>query len=101
MTVLVENSLESNIVSDLGRQRENPENIEFLKTMMVGRTLIILLLVLLMVDIHSSMSDTHARGDANCKTRVYSFNPPGLWGIDPPRPRGINPSGLVGRVVWE
>ena len=32
---------------------------------------------------------------------VYSFNPPGLWGIDPPRPRGINPSGLGGQVVWE
>ena len=37
--------------------------------MMVGSPLIILLLVLLMVEIHSSMSDTHARGDTNCKTK--------------------------------
>ena len=32
---------------------------------------------------------------------VYSFNPPGLWGIDPPRPGGVNPSALGGQVVWE
>ena len=47
--------------------------------------------------INHMVMDTHV----DWTNHVYSFNPPGLWGIDPPRSRGINPSGLGGRVVWE